>query len=104
MLCSFICSCSPGEFGLARPRRDQPQHAGADVAHVRRRPAADLHADAERLVPALHQLNRVHGSGEEPGGAASEAIDATANTYCFLQMAHASRPKEFRVSGWSPAI
>lgn len=81
----FICSSPPGQFGLSRPRRDQPQHAGADLAHVRRRSAADLHADAERLVPALHELNRVHGSAEEPGGAPPWAIDSPLPTHLAFQ-------------------
>lgn len=66
----------PGQPGFPRPRSDKPQHAGADLPHLRRRPAADLHADAERLVPPLHKLERVHGSAEEPGGASPRAIDS----------------------------
>lgn len=66
---SSICSSSPGQLGLSCSRGDKPQHAGADLADVRGRSAADLHADAERLVPPLHKLDRVHGSAEEPGGA-----------------------------------
>lgn len=73
---SFIRLSSPGQFGFARPRGDQPQHAGADLAHVRGGSAADLHADAERLVPALHELRRVHGSAQEPRGASLWAIDS----------------------------
>lgn len=76
MFTSFTCSSSPGQLGLTCPRGDKPQHAGADLAHVRRRSAADLHADAERLVPPLHKLICVHGSDEEPGGASPWAIDS----------------------------
>ena len=65
----MLCSFSPGKSGLARPRLDKPQHAGADLSHVRGGPAADLHPDAERLVPPLHKLERIHGSAEESGGA-----------------------------------
>lgn len=66
---------SSGQSGLPRSGRDQPQHAGADLADVRGGSAADLHADAERLVPALHKLGRVRGPAEEPGGACARAID-----------------------------
>lgn len=66
---------SSGQSGLPRSGRDQPQHAGADLAHVRGGSAADLHADAERLVPALHKLGGVRGPAEEPGGASARAID-----------------------------
>lgn len=71
LLYYFICSSSPGQFGFTCSRRDKPQHAGADLAHVRGGSAADLHADAERLVPPLHKLSRVYRSAEEPGGAPS---------------------------------
>ena len=73
---SFIRSSSPGQFGFTRPRGDQPQHAGADLAHVRGGSAADLHADAERLVPALHELLGIHGSAQEPRGSSLWAIDS----------------------------
>lgn len=66
---------SSGQSGLPRSGRDQLQHAGADLAHVRGGSAADLHADAERLVPALHKLGGVRGPAEEPGGASARAID-----------------------------
>lgn len=67
----------PGQSGFSRSRGDKPQHAGADLAHIRRRSAADLHADAERLVPPLHKLDCIHGSAQEPGGASSPwAIDS----------------------------
>lgn len=45
---------SAGQSGFTRARRDKPQHAGADLAHLRGGSAADLHPDAERLVPPLH--------------------------------------------------
>lgn len=73
---SSIRSSSPGQFGFTCSRRDKPQHAGADLAHVRGGSAADLHADAERLVPPLHKLGCVYGSAEEPGGASPRAIDS----------------------------
>lgn len=46
-----------GEPGLAGARNRQPQHGRPNAAHVRRGPAADLHADASRLVPALRQFH-----------------------------------------------
>lgn len=46
----------PGEFRLPCPRGHQPEHAGAQLAHIRRRPAADLHTNAKRLVSPLHEL------------------------------------------------
>lgn len=74
---SLTCSCPPGQSRFPRPRRYKPQHVGADLAHVRGGPTADLHADAEGLVPAFHQLGRVHGSAKGPGGASSRAIRLT---------------------------
>lgn len=81
---------SSGQSGLPRSGRDQPQHAGADLAHIRGGSAADLHANAERLVPALHKLGGVRGPAEEPGGASVRAID------CVL-------PEGGPASCWSPA-
>lgn len=51
-----------GVPGLARTRGGEPQHGGADAAHVRRGAAADLHADAPRLVSALRQLAALQGA------------------------------------------
>ena len=45
-----------GEFGLAREGDREQEHDGPDAAHVRRSPAADLHADAPRFLPAFRQL------------------------------------------------
>lgn len=72
-----MCAFPPGQSRFARSGRDKPEHAGANLTHVRGGPAADLHADAEGLVPALHQLSHIHGSAEEPGGALSRAIRLT---------------------------
>lgn len=52
-----------GVAGLAGARGGQPQHGGTDAAHVRRGAAADLHADAPRLVPALRQLPALQDAG-----------------------------------------
>ena len=60
-----------GESGLTCSRSDQPQYAGAHFSHVRGCAAPDLHADAERLVPALHELLSVHRSTAEPGRAST---------------------------------
>lgn len=73
----LLCAFPPGQSRFARSRRDKPEHAGANVTHVRGGPTADLHADAEGLVPTLHQLSHLHGSAEEPGGASSRAIRPT---------------------------
>lgn len=54
---------SAGVAGFARARGGEPQHGGADSAHLRRGAAADLHADAPRLVPALRQLATLQGVG-----------------------------------------
>lgn len=72
-----VCAFRLGQSGFARSRRDKPEHAGANLAHVRGGPTADLHADAEGLVPALHQLSHIHGSAQEPGGASSRAMRLT---------------------------
>lgn len=59
--------------------------------HIRRCSAADLHVDAERLVPSLHKLASVHRSTEQLGGASSWAINSLhCHTVSFS--AHASPP------------
>lgn len=73
----LMCAFPLGQSRFARSRRDKPEHAGANLTHVRGGPTADLHADAEGLVPTLHQLSHIHGSAEEPGGASSRAIRLT---------------------------
>lgn len=60
--CSFS-SAYPGEPGLESAGDRQQEHGGADPSHVRRGPAADLHVDAPRLVPALHQLCDLQAAG-----------------------------------------
>lgn len=52
-----------GEPGLQSARDRQQEHGGAHTTHVRRGPAPDLHADAPRLVPALHQLCDLQAAG-----------------------------------------
>lgn len=59
-LTAALCA---GVAGLARARDRQPQHGGAHAAHVRRGAAADLHAHAPRLVPALRQLAALQDAG-----------------------------------------
>lgn len=58
---------SAGVAGLARARDGEPQHGGADAAHVRRGAAADLHAHAPRLLPALRQLAALQDAGAHVG-------------------------------------
>lgn len=48
--------CPPGEPGLAGEGGHQPEDAGAVLAHLRRRTAPDLHADAQRLLSPLPEL------------------------------------------------
>ena len=45
-----------GEPGLTGSRSYQPQHGPPVAAYFRRSPAADLHTDASRLLPAVSQL------------------------------------------------
>lgn len=52
-----------GEPGRDGPGDREPQHGGPDAAHVRRGADADLHADAQRLVPAVRQLDAVQEAG-----------------------------------------
>lgn len=46
-------SAVAGVLGFASPGDREPQHGGADAAHLRRGAAADLHADAPGQLPAL---------------------------------------------------
>lgn len=55
----------PGESGLAGAGGDQPQDAGAVLAHLRRRSAPDLHADAQRLLPSLPELCHIQIAAPE---------------------------------------
>lgn len=77
MYFTSMTSSSSGQSGFTRSRRNKPQHAGANLAHFWGGPTADLHADAERLVPPLHKLSCLHRSAEEPGGASTWAIRLT---------------------------
>lgn len=52
----FLCCWFQGEPWLPGAWGDQQEHAGTHLAHVRRRPAADLHTNAKRLVSPLHEL------------------------------------------------
>lgn len=53
---TFLCCSFQGEPWLPGAWGDQQEHAGTHPAHVRWRPAADLHAHAKRLIPPLHEL------------------------------------------------
>lgn len=55
----------PGEPGLAGAGGDQQEDAGAVLAHVRRRSAPDLHADAQRLLPSLPELCHIQIAAPE---------------------------------------
>lgn len=48
--------CFKGEPRLPGAWGDQQEHAGTNLAHFWRRPAADLHTNAKRLVSPLHEL------------------------------------------------
>lgn len=59
ILTYFVSFCSAvvvGEPRLPGAWGDQQEHAGTHPAHFRRRPAADLHTNAKRLVSPLHEL------------------------------------------------
>lgn len=56
--------CFQGEPRLPGARGDQQEHAGTHLAHVRRRPAADLHTNAKRLVSSLHELPGLQKSAQ----------------------------------------
>lgn len=49
----------PGESGCPGARGDQQEDAGPDAAGLRGRSAADLHADAQRLLPSLPVLHHL---------------------------------------------
>ena len=48
-----------GEPWCKGSRRDQPRHGEADAADIRRRPAADLHADATRFLSTFPRLRNL---------------------------------------------
>jgi len=48
-----------GESGRAGARADRQEPAESDQSRLRRRPVADLHADAARLVPTLPRITDV---------------------------------------------
>lgn len=98
----LMCAFPPGQSRFTCSRCDKPEHAGANLTHVRGGPTADLHADAEGLVPALHQLSHIHGSPEEPGGASSRAKRLTHTFPKKRKKAHVAHPKGGLVfSSWS---
>lgn len=57
-----------GVFGFSSPRNRESQHGGANPSDVRRSPAADLHPNASRQLPALRQLVDVQITGTAGGG------------------------------------
>lgn len=52
----FATPFPPGEPWFPGAWDHQQEHAGAHPAHLRWRPAADLHTNAKRLIPSLHEL------------------------------------------------
>lgn len=50
---------SAGESGRPGSRGDQQEDAGPDASRVRRRPATDLHADAQGLLPTIPLLQHL---------------------------------------------
>lgn len=58
---SFLTSAHfpAGESGRPGPWGHQQEDAGTDASHVWRRPAADLHADAQGLLPTFHFLRHL---------------------------------------------
>jgi len=52
-------SCGTGESGRPGARGDQQEPVEPDQSRLRRRPDADLHADAARLVSAISRLEDV---------------------------------------------
>lgn len=58
---SFLTSAHfpAGESGRPGPWGHQQEDAGTDASHVWRRPAADLHADAQGLLPTFHLLRHL---------------------------------------------
>lgn len=65
----------PGEPGFTRSGGNKQEHAGAYVPDVRRCPAPDLHINAKRLVPALHELPRLQKPPQERLGAMSRILN-----------------------------
>lgn len=50
---------SPGESGCPGARGDQQEAAGPHASYIRRCPAADLHADAQGLLPTIPLLQHL---------------------------------------------
>ena len=65
VILDYFMVCTAGEPGLAGAGDRQPQHGGPDAAHVRRGAAADLHAHAPRLLPAVRQLAHLQGPPQD---------------------------------------
>ena len=53
----------PGESGCPGSRGDQQEDAGPDASLVWRRPATDLHADAQGLLPKIPLLQHLQVAG-----------------------------------------
>ena len=55
----FNCAYGAGEFGRSGAGSDQKEPDESNEPRLRRRPDADLHADAARLVSAISRLEDV---------------------------------------------
>lgn len=64
-----------GEPGFTRSGGNKQEHAGAHVSHVRWCPAPDLHLNAKRLVPTLHELPCLQKPPQERLGAMSRILN-----------------------------
>lgn len=92
-----------GVAGLAGARDREPEHGGAHAAHLRRGAAADLHAHAPGLVPALRQLAPLQGAREallgrggalrDAHGGAPSGAPADPYTGCAVTVAKAPPPR-----------
>lgn len=58
-----------GELGFPRSGGNKQEHAGAHASHVWWCPAPDLHVNAKRLVPTLHELPCLQKPPQERLGA-----------------------------------
>lgn len=65
----------PGEPGFTCSGGNKQEHAGAHISHLRRCPAPDLHINAKRLVPTLHELPRLQKPPQERLGAMSRILN-----------------------------
>lgn len=65
----------PGELGFTRSGGNKQEHAGAHVSNVWWCPAPDLHINAKRLIPTLHELPCLQKPTQERLGAMSRVLN-----------------------------